>query len=216
MTEKSPGWSQNVRDKQREETRRRLYNAALEVFRRDGVRDCRIDDIAQLAEVSRAAFYFHFPTKEDVLLELMRESEEPVAKVLRELPPTATLPETLEAMTSTMAGFWKDDPRLILDLATAALRHTADVNQDREAQPARWEMTQRFITLSERGELSDALPPSAMADFFLASALAGLMAWSAAPGLPLKVVLDGVVMLFLDGARGKPKEPAAPTKPAKK
>ena len=35
-----------LRDQRREQTRRRLYEAALEVFRRDEVASCRIDDIA--------------------------------------------------------------------------------------------------------------------------------------------------------------------------
>ncbi len=38
-----------MRDKQREETRRRLYHAALEIFCRDGVANCRIEDIVDEA-----------------------------------------------------------------------------------------------------------------------------------------------------------------------
>ena len=56
------------RDRQREETRRRIYLAALDVFRRTGVAPAHIDDIAGAAGVSRASFYFHFPTKEHVLV----------------------------------------------------------------------------------------------------------------------------------------------------
>lgn len=200
-----------MRDKQREQTRLRLYHAALEVFRRDGVQSCRIDDIAQLAEVSRAAFYFHFPTRDDVLLELMRESEEPVAQAMTDLPADTTVEKLLDTVVVTMASFWKDDPRLILDLATAALRHTAAVN-DREAQPARAALTRRFATFCARGELSDVLPAEALADFFLANTLAAMMAWTAQPQLPLELVLRGVVQLFLRGA--KDNGPAASGAPA--
>src|SRR3982751_753317 len=84
-----------VRDKQREETRRRIYLAALEIFRRDGVAQCRIEDIANKSEVSRGAFYFHFPTKDDVLIELLRESQKPMAAALLELPNGAPLEDVL-------------------------------------------------------------------------------------------------------------------------
>src|SRR5205085_7825923 len=59
------------RDLQREETRHKLYEAALEVFRRDGVAAARIDDITRAVGTSRGTFYFHFPTKEHVLVERM-------------------------------------------------------------------------------------------------------------------------------------------------
>ena len=56
------------RERQRLETHRRVFEAALEIFIRDGVAAARIEDITSLAAVSRGSFYFHFPTKEDVLL----------------------------------------------------------------------------------------------------------------------------------------------------
>jgi len=64
------------REEQRAQTRQRLYECAVEVFRRDGVEACRIDDIATAAGVSRGSFYFHFPTKKHVLLARMRETED--------------------------------------------------------------------------------------------------------------------------------------------
>ena len=133
-----------MRDKQREETRRKLYIAALEIFRRDGFTGCRIDDIAQKAEVSRAAFYFHFPTKDDVLLELVREAEAPVAHALAELAPDAGLDRALEVIVETTARFWENEPKLIVDALTTSLKHHASVMPAREAEPVRRGATAHF------------------------------------------------------------------------
>ena len=176
-----------------------MYLAALEIFRRDGVANCRIEDIAVKAEVSRGAFYFHFPTKDDVLLELLRESEKPIAAALESLGDQAPLKESLEALVNAMHAFWSLEPKLLPDVATVGLRMQA-ANNDREAEPVRAAVSRLFIAANKRNELSDILPPEVLADFFLCNALAAMMSWSANPSLPLDMVLHGVAHLFLTGA----------------
>jgi AcrR family transcriptional regulator len=190
-----------VRDKQREETRRRIYVAALEIFRRDGVAQCRIEDIATKAEVSRGAFYFHFPTKDDVLVELLRESQTPMLARLLELPKNATLEVTLETLSDALARFWENDSKLLPDVASVALRMPSVIT-DREGVQLRDVMGKLFVQAAERKQLSDVLPPEVLADFYLSNALAAMMAWCANPMLPLETVLKGVSTLFLTGARG--------------
>jgi len=190
-----------VRDKQREETRKKLYHAALEVFRRDGVDSCRIEDIARIAEVSRAAFYFHFPAKDDVLLELLLEGEAPVAAAIQALPENAPLETLLNAVTDSMAGFWQNEPKLVLDVFAVTLRRTTVVT-DREAVQVRALVGQRFRGYAERGELSPLVPSEALADFFLLSCMATMASWSSASIMPLHDMLRGMSMLFLNGARG--------------
>src|SRR2546423_12664 len=80
-----------ARAQQREATRRRVYEASLEIFHRDGVQGSRIEDIVALAGVSSGTFYFHFTTKEDVLAQLIRESSARVAAKLQRLPPKKPL-----------------------------------------------------------------------------------------------------------------------------
>ena len=191
-----------MRDKQREETRRRIYLAALEVFRRDGVAQCRIEDIANKSEVSRGAFYFHFPTKDDVLIELLRESQKPIAAKLLELPKGTKLEQVLETLSTEMATVWEKDPKLLPDVVSVALKMTSVV-MDREGVPVRDVLGKLFIAAAERGELSDVLPPEVLSDFYLSNASAAMLAWCANPMLPLEVVLKGVSTLFLTGARGR-------------
>jgi AcrR family transcriptional regulator len=53
-------------------TRARLIESALEVFCDRGYEAATVDDISRAAKLSKGAFYFHFSTKEDVFLELLR------------------------------------------------------------------------------------------------------------------------------------------------
>lgn len=192
-----------MRDKQREETRRRVYLAALDIFRRDGVANCRIEDIAVKAEVSRGAFYFHYPTKDDVLIELLRESEKPIAAALTELPDDTKLSVVLDTLAKALHGFWSNEAKLLPDVATVALKMTAVIN-DREAEPVRASLSRLFSAAAKRGELSDVLPSDVLADFFLCNALAAMMSWAGNPQLPLEMVLGGVTHLFLNGAGPRP------------
>src|SRR3712207_1254961 len=53
--------------------RERILEAGRKVFAERG-RDVQMDEVAQLAGVGVGTLYRHFPTKEDLVLELMRES----------------------------------------------------------------------------------------------------------------------------------------------
>jgi AcrR family transcriptional regulator len=66
----------SLREEQRQLTRSRLKEASLEVFSRVGYNAATVDEIAERADVSRATFYFHFPTKRDDV-EAMLEDNRP-------------------------------------------------------------------------------------------------------------------------------------------
>jgi AcrR family transcriptional regulator len=70
------------REAQRRQTRARVLDAAIAEFQRSGTGSADIKAIVDAAGVSRSTFYFHFPTKEHVLLELMRRDEAQLAENL--------------------------------------------------------------------------------------------------------------------------------------
>ena len=77
--------STGVREAQRLETRTRLFDAALAEIGRAGLAGADVSAIAAAAGVARGTFYFHFPTKEHVIVELERKEE---AKIVAELDTT--------------------------------------------------------------------------------------------------------------------------------
>jgi AcrR family transcriptional regulator len=64
--------AQGARARQRADTRERIFETALREFRDVGFAAAQIDRIAKSAGIARGTFYFHFPTKDDVMLELAR------------------------------------------------------------------------------------------------------------------------------------------------
>jgi AcrR family transcriptional regulator len=71
-----------VREAQRLATRARVFDAALAEIGRSGLAGADVAAIASSAGVVRGTFYFHFPTKEHVLVELERAEE---AKIVAKL-----------------------------------------------------------------------------------------------------------------------------------
>jgi AcrR family transcriptional regulator len=193
------------RDLRREDTRRRIYQSAMDIFRRDGFSVARIDDIAAAAGVSHGAFYFHFATKEEVLFECLRASEVRVAAALSELGPETHLEAALSAAWSAVGREWQDDTRLFPDVAMVALRYFALGGGGAARHPTSAvsvALTPFLRTASERGELNPFFPAAMLSDLFLLNVFAAMLSWSSDASLPLPVMLAGVTRIFLDGVRG--------------
>ena len=60
-----------VKDLKRVESRNKILNIAEKYFAENGITDTDIAEICRQAGLSRSAFYYHFPTKQQFLLELM-------------------------------------------------------------------------------------------------------------------------------------------------
>lgn len=105
---------QDRRTAQRLATREKLLRISLEEFRRVGFARADIAAIVERAGVARGTFYFHFPTKDDVLAELRLREERTIvsemgARVARRKP----LGGTLRGVVAAIAGA---EDRLGVDL----------------------------------------------------------------------------------------------------
>ncbi|MGB6209323.1 TetR/AcrR family transcriptional regulator [Mycobacterium sp.] len=72
----------STREAKRLQTRERLLGAAIAEFKRSGMTEADVSAIVDAAGVAHGTFFFHFPTKQHVLLELERREEERIAKQL--------------------------------------------------------------------------------------------------------------------------------------
>src|SRR5690242_11520851 len=72
----------SARETKRLQTRERLMGAAIAEFKRSGIADADVGAIVAAAGVAHGTFFFHFPTKQHVLLELERREEGRIAKQL--------------------------------------------------------------------------------------------------------------------------------------
>jgi AcrR family transcriptional regulator len=91
--------ARGVRELRRLETRARLFEAALAEIGRAGLAGADVSAIATAAGVVRGTFYFHFPTKEHVLVELERREE---ATIVAELVEAQTDSGDLASLLSSL------------------------------------------------------------------------------------------------------------------
>ena len=79
-----------LRDRKKLRQRAAMIDAAGQLFRDRGFEGTRMEDIASAAEVSVATVYNYFPTKQLILLEIVRanalSSQEPSAEILKNPP----------------------------------------------------------------------------------------------------------------------------------
>ena len=89
----------SAREAQRLETRARLFDAAVTEIGRSGLAGADVSTIAAAAGVARGTFYFHFPTKEHVVVEVERAEE---AKIVARLGTRQPEPTDLLSMLSLL------------------------------------------------------------------------------------------------------------------
>ena len=89
----------NSRDVQRLETRARLFDAAVREISRSGLAGADVSAIAAAVGVARGTFYFHFPTKEHVVIEAEQAAE---AAIVAQLSSRQSEPTDLLSMLASL------------------------------------------------------------------------------------------------------------------
>ncbi|OBA70747.1 TetR family transcriptional regulator [Mycobacterium sp. 1554424.7] len=89
----------SAREAQRLQTRARLFDAAVAEIASSGLAGTDVAAIAAAVGVARGTFYFHFPTKEHVLVELERNEE---SKIVAMLAAETGAPGDLRSMLNSL------------------------------------------------------------------------------------------------------------------
>lgn len=202
------------RERQRLETRERLYRAALAELRRRGVAGAQVDRIVAAAGVSRGSFYFHFPTREDVLLEWERRREAEIVARLEEASASdGAAPRTLRAALLEVVSFLdglvgSSDGRLLLDTLAIHVRRGVDPS----SYPLLAEIERRLGRARERGELRADVDAGAGAILFLSNVFGFLVGRTTAPAAHPDPAL--LVDVFLSGVTARRRTAPRPASPA--
>lgn len=187
-----------ARERSGDRTRRRLFETALAEFRRVGVTDASIGRIAEIAGVSRPTFYFHFPTKDHVLLELQWSLEEPIAA---RMEAAKTLDDALAALVDGLVGALGAlaNPDVFAEMVRIYTRHAAgDALADQPHYLMR-AVAARFVEADADGRLPSGLDPERATHLFLTSVFGYL-------SLPVNIEesrrdLQTLISLFLTAPR---------------
>jgi len=101
----TPQVKPSARETRRLQTRQRLLDAAVAEFKRVGMAGADVNAIVAAAGVAHGTFFFHFPSKEHVLLELERHEEAHLAEEFaRFLDSTHHLTDALTEVVHLVTG----------------------------------------------------------------------------------------------------------------
>jgi len=147
------------RERKKDETRHRIFRAAIGLFREQGFEQTTVDDITEKADVAKGTFFNYFRRKEAVLAFLseirLQAIEENAESFLAETRPAR---EKLMDLYSTAASAYEEDRELsryvLIELMTRMFSPTEEV-------VVRWhEQIVRLVTQGqESGELRRDLAP---------------------------------------------------------
>ena len=156
------------RQRQVDLTRSLLFEAAIAEFRRVGFARASVARIAREAGVSRTSFYFHFPTKEHVLLELQWLEERTVAARLEN---ARSLREALHELAEGLIELETrlGDADLFRDMIAVYARRPGELSIDERPFPLVDAVTRHFEEAAARGELRTGLDAEAAARVCLTS-----------------------------------------------
>jgi TetR/AcrR family transcriptional repressor of uid operon len=168
------------RARQRLDTRERIFEVALGEFRSVGVAAAQVDRIARAAGVARGTFYFHFPTKDDVLLELAARVSARIAQRIHQTL-DASRPSLRELLTRVNDAITEEHGRvgetgLLAEMLSLHVRRPHDLADPTGNVPNLIDELARQLAAAEaRGELVSRLPVEQLA-FVFATSLFGIFA----------------------------------------
>ncbi|MGZ5392731.1 MAG: TetR family transcriptional regulator [Mycobacterium sp.] len=158
----------SARETKRLQTRERLMGAAIAEFKRAGMAEADVAAIVAAAGVAHGTFFFHFPTKEHVLLELEQREEERIAKQLaRSTGSTHDLSSTLgEAVRLVMGLERRLGAVLFKDFLALHFSQTRPADESRQ-HPVIVEVAQEIEHAQKQGGVDPDVNPMNSAVFFL-------------------------------------------------
>ena len=159
----------SAREAKRLQTRERLMGAAIAEFTRAGMAEADVGAIVAAAGVAHGTFFFHFPTKEHVLLELERREEDRIAKQFAQYLKTKhNLAAALDEAVRLVVGLEHRLGYLLFnDFLALHFSQTRPPTEDGKDHPLIVLVAQEIASAQERGEADRQVNPMNSAVFFL-------------------------------------------------
>jgi AcrR family transcriptional regulator len=159
----------SARETKRLQTRERLMGAAIAEFKRAGMAEADVGAIVAAAGVAHGTFFFHFPTKEHVLLELEQREEQRIAKQLaRSTGAKHDLSATLTDAVRLVMGLERRlGAVLFKDFLALHFSQTRPPSDETHQHPVIVEVAQEIEQAQKRGAVDPEVTPMNSAVFFL-------------------------------------------------
>jgi len=139
----------------RDQRRAQLLDAANDVFTTKGYHAAAMDDIADVAGVSKPVLYQHFPSKLELYLDLLDLSCDRLVEVVREA--LASTDDNADRVVATMGAFYE-----FVSSSSGEFRFVfeSDLTGDGEVQKRLWRVNNEIAdAIAEVISEDTALPP---------------------------------------------------------
>ncbi|WGX95025.1 TetR/AcrR family transcriptional regulator [Nocardioides sp. L-11A] len=157
-----------LRERKKQETRRRITAAAIELFAERGFEQVPVADIAVAADVSTATVFNYFPAKEDLIYDGMAAFNEHLLAAVRDRPAGQRVVSAFRAYVVQPRGVLADPGSPVL----AGLSRIARIVQDSPSLRARERLEADIAVATLRDLLADELGDD-LRSWTVASALVG-------------------------------------------
>ena len=184
------------------QTRERLLGAAIAEFTRAGLAAADIGAIVAAAGVAHGTFFFHFPTKEHVLLELERREQDRIAAELtrsyrRPHDVRTTLTKAVDALDGLERRLGN---RLFKDFLALHFSTTRPPSEEWTAHPVIVAVVEDLRRAQQRGEIPAEVDVMLNGVSFLVGLYALLITLPPSPGIREPVVAE-YLSTYLYGLR---------------
>ena len=186
------------RERKKQETRRRILQAALTLFSERGYDEVRIEEIARHADVANATFFLHFPTKASLIAAFNEQVSEKITERISEFDLGAV--ERLELLRALVLDEWSRYGDLLRQIvADAAAQDSASFAQSSASLVA---LVEEIVIAGQNdGDLSSDFNAAVIAQCLIASWRAATLQWAiTGDGEAARLANRQALDLILNGA----------------
>jgi AcrR family transcriptional regulator len=150
------------------QVRRRIVDVALGAFAETGYRATTMKEIALRAEISERGLVHHFPTKEDLLLEVLALYEEESARIM----PIESDHRQIDGLLAVARHNLRHPEMLelqnLLSAEGTSAQHPAHERFVRRYEDLRWVLADAFSELAQHGAVHVDVEPDRLATMYIA------------------------------------------------
>lgn len=170
-----------LRERNKQERRRRLEDVAIELFERDGFESTTIEQIAAAAGIAPRTFFSYFVTKDDLVLADYTDRLGRILEILSNTPADQPAWDALRTSFAAVAADYESEAERIRRRFLIMVRTPSVFARNLQLQ-AGWEQALTAHLTARLGSTSDDALPRLLAATALAVMRASLQHWLTQPG----------------------------------
>jgi TetR/AcrR family transcriptional regulator, fatty acid metabolism regulator protein len=165
------------RDKQAQETKKRIYDIAIQLILKKGFDNVTLEEISRRAGIAKGLFYHYYKSKADLIVESYKIVDEDFRKILANLGKNATPVDKILLTVCTMA---KDAKLYKADLLKQIYKGQLDSGTDffiNKKRPFYKTVRDSIAELQAKGVMQKNIKPDEYAGFIMTVARGVLYDW---------------------------------------